>query len=170
MAEGKVRIFTGNGRGKTPAALGEALILASGGKSIIVVHFLKRRDKLVDNEFTKRLEPEIKLFCFGKSDVPLKDLQGEEREDEMFEIRSGLDFARKVMVTGACDVLVLDEVLTLIKDGIITVDELKDLIQNRGEEDIILTGREMNDEICVLADEISDIQNVRFMNYDAQTG
>ncbi len=165
MSQGKVRIFTGNGHGKTPAALGEALVSAAGGKNTVVIHFLKRHDKLVDHELTKRLEPEIKLFCFGKSDVPLEQLEGEEREDEIFEMQCGLNFARKVMMTDGCDVLVLDEVLTLLKDGIITVGELESLIENRGDAEVILTGREMNDEICVLADEISDIQSVSFKNY-----
>lgn len=60
---GRVQIFTGDGYGKTMAALGEALIAAASGKRVVVIQFLKGRG-LTDSTFERQLEPEIKIFRF----------------------------------------------------------------------------------------------------------
>ena len=65
---GRVQIFTGDGYGKTMAALGEALIAAASGKRVVVIQFLKGRG-LTDSTFERQLEPEIKIFRFEKSDA-----------------------------------------------------------------------------------------------------
>ena len=73
-----------------------------------------------------------------------------------------MHFAKKVLATGECDLLILDEVLGLIDNGIITVDDLGQLLQARCESmDVILTGNSVNDEACRLADEVSRIENYR---------
>ena len=58
--------------------------------------------------------------------------------------------------------LILDEVLGLIEKDIITVDDLKALIECHGETNVIMTGISMNDEICMMADEVSKIETVKF--------
>ena len=81
-------------------------------------------------------------------------------------IRNGIGFAKKVLTTGECDLLILDEVLGLVEKDIITVDTLKTLLECRGDTDVILTGITLNDEICVLADEVSRIETVKFKVWD----
>lgn len=162
MKQGKIHIFTGDGHGKTPAALGEALYAASSGKSVIIVQFMKA-NSLADAEFFKRLEPEIKCFRFEKSSEDYSSLDEKTREDEKMNIRNGLNFAKKVLSTGGCDLLILDEVLGLVDVGIITVEELGKIIENKDEETtIIMTGIQLNDEMCMLADEVSKIETVNF--------
>ena len=58
--------------------------------------------------------------------------------------------------------LILDEVLGLVENGILTVEELKTLLDYRDETDVIMTGVILQDEICVLADEVSQIETVKF--------
>ena len=70
---GRVQIFTGDGYGKTMAALGEALIAAASGKRVVVIQFLKGRG-LTDSTFERQLEPEIKIFRFEKSDADFLSL------------------------------------------------------------------------------------------------
>ena len=65
-----------------------------------------------------------------------------------------------------CDLLILDEVLGLVEKDIITEDDLKALLECRGDTDVILTGITLNDEICVLADEVSKIETVKFKVWD----
>ena len=79
---------------------------------------------------------------------------------------AGGGFAKKVLTTGECDLLILDEVLGLVEKDIITVDTLKALLECRGDTDVILTGITLNDEICVLADEVSKIETVKFKVWD----
>ena len=112
MGKAHVTVFCGNGRGKTSAALGQGIFGASAGKSVIIIQFLKGKiGERID--FIKRLEPEIKAFCFEKSDVNYEALSPEEQKEEAMNIRNGLNFARKVLTTDGCDVLILDEVLSV---------------------------------------------------------
>ena len=158
---GKIQIFTGEGRGKTPAALGEALMAAALGKQVVIIQFLKGRG-LQESLYQKRLEPEIKLFRFEKSDVEFGSLPKEKQEDEVKNIRNGLNYAKKVLNTGECDMLILDEVLGLIGNGIITVEDLKNVLSVRDDEtDIIMTGVPINEEICTLADYVTEIRTVK---------
>lgn len=160
MKQGKVHIYSGDGHGKSPAALGRAVMMAALGKSVVIVQFLKGKG-LMDTEFISRLEPEIKIFRFEKSDVNFTELTEEKKTEETINIRNGINYAKKVLATGECDLLILDEILGLIDKDIITVDDLKGLLGARDEEtDVILTGISVNDEICMLADEVSRIETV----------
>ena len=162
MKQGKIHIFTGDGHGKTPAAHGEALDAASEGKTVVVVQCLKA-NTLQNAEYLKRLEPEIKFFRFEKSNEDYASLDEKSREEEKMNIRNGLNFARKVLSTGECDLLILDEVLGLIDVGILTVDELKMLLEAKDEETtVIMTGIQLGDDVCMLADEVSKIETVNF--------
>ena len=161
MAEGKVYIYGGTGHGKSPAALGCGLIAAAKGAHVVIIQFLRGKG-LTEDSYARRLEPEIKLFRFEKSDVEFGSLPKEKQEDEVKNIRNGLNYAKKVLNTGECDMLILDEVLGLIGNGIITVEDLKNVLSARDDEtDIIMTGVPINEEICTLADYVTEIRTVK---------
>lgn len=165
MEQGLVYIYSGDGHGKSPAALGKAVMMAASGKSVVIIQFLKGKG-LADSEFLSRLEPEIKIFRFEKSDVNFDELSEEKKIDEILNIKNGLNFAKKVLATGECDLLILDELLGLIDNEIITVEELANLLDARDEEtDVILTGISLNDEVCMLADEVSRIETLKFKRW-----
>ena len=159
MAEGCIYIYTGDGRGKSPAAIGRAVQAAVEGKRVVIIQFLKGKG-LEDSDFLRMMEPEI------KSDSNFAELPEEKKQEEIQNIRNGIGFAKKVLTTGECDLLILDEVLGLVEKDIITVDTLKALLECRGDTDVILTGITLNDEICVLADEVSKIETVKFKVWD----
>ena len=165
MAEGCIYIYTGDGRGKSPAASGRAVQAAVEGTRVVIIQFLKGKG-LGDSDFLRRMEPEIKLFRFEKSDGNFVELPEEKKQEEIQNIRNGIGFAKKVLTTGECDLLILDEVLGLVEKDIITEDDLKALLECRGDTDVILTGITLNDEICVLADEVSKIETVKFKVWD----
>lgn len=162
MKQGQIYIYSGDGHGKSPAALGKAVMMAAAGKSVVIIQFLKEKG-LGDSAFLNRLEPEIKIFRFEKSDMNFFELPQEKQNEEIINIKNGINFAKKVLATGECDLLILDEVLGLVDNGIITVEDLKNLLDARDEEtDIIMTGIFLNDEICMLADEVSKIETLKF--------
>ena len=161
MNKGMLHIYMGDGRGKSPAAIGRAIQAAVEGQRVVIIQFLKGKG-LGDSEFIRRMEPEIKLFHFEKSDGNYAELSEEKKREEVINIKNGLNFARKVLSTGECELLILDEVLRLIEKEIITSDDLKALLDCRDETDIILTGINLVDEICILADEVSKIESVKF--------
>lgn len=162
MKQGLIHIYSGDGHGKSPAALGKAVLSAAAGESVVIIQFLKGKG-VSDSELIGRLEPEIKIFSFEKSDGNFDELSEEKKTEEIINIKNGLNFAKKVLTTGECDLLILDEVLGLIDNRIITVEDLKSMLDARdGETDIIMTGITLNDEICKLADEVSRIETLKF--------
>ena len=76
-------------------------------------------------------------------------------------------FAKKVLSTGECELLILDEVLGLLDNGILSFEDLKTIIESKSEDvDIILTGSRMCDEICQIADEIYNIEAVNYKIFE----
>ncbi len=160
MEKGVVQIYSGEGHGKSAAALGRAVQVACSGGNVVIINFLKGTR---NEEFLKRLEPEIKIFRFEKSEEEFSQLSEERQQEEIHNIKNGLNFAKKVLTTGECSLLILDEVLGLIDNGIISVEDLQNIVAAKSEDvSIILTGIHMNDKVCALADEISKIEA---MNY-----
>lgn len=160
-----IHIYTGDGRGKSPAALGRAVQAAARGEQVVIMQFLKGKG-LEDTEFVRRLEPEIKLFRFEKSDENYEELSEEKKAEEIMNIRNGLNFAKKVLSTGECNLLILDEVLGLLEKNIIATEDLTGLLAQKGDTDVILTGISLNDEVCILADEVSKIETLKFKTFD----
>ena len=153
MIKGHTTIFCGDGKGKSMAALGKAVLAASHGKSVMIIQFLKENE---DVEIFRRLEPEIKRFRFERSEKSYTDMSEEERQEEKINIRNGLNFARKVLSTQGCDVLILDEVLGLLDTEIVSVDDIRELMNLKNEEmDLVLTGLYQAREVWDHADEVT---------------
>lgn len=155
MEKGKVVIIYGEGKGKTTSAIGKGIKYLGDGKSVNMIQFLKgkREEGLMD--VLKKLEPDMKTFRFEKHTVKFSELSDSDKEEELVNIRNGISFARKVISTGSCDLLILDEVLGLVDRDIIEESVLMDLIKGRHEEmNILLTGRVLSEGLRTLADEI----------------
>lgn len=161
MGKGPITIFCGKGKGKTSAALGQGIFGASRGKSVIIIQFLKgKTGERID--FIKRLEPEIKVFSFEKFEADYQSLSPEEQKEEVMNIRNGMNFARKVLSTDGCDILILDEVLGLVDKQIITEEELIALIEAKEDDmELVMTGIHMCDALYSYADDIFQIDTVK---------
>ena len=158
MGRRYIHIFCGAGMGKTSAALGKGVRAASEGKSVVVIQFLKEKKTENVEEFFKRLEPEIRLFRFEKFPEEYESLTEREREEENLNIKNGLNFARKVLQTEECDVLILDEILGLTDRRIVTIDELKKLIDQLGSGmELYLTGTSRCEELWPYVDEVTEM-------------
>ena len=138
--EGLVQIYCGPGKGKTSVAIGQAIRAVGHGKTAIVIQCLKGR-ATSELDYLSVLEPNVRLFRFEKKDKYYEDLSDEEKQEENCNIRNGLNYARKVLVTQECDMLILDEILGAVEFGIITEEEVEELIRTKDEEtELILTG------------------------------
>ena len=123
---------------------------------------IRKARGLTDSTYERQLEPEIKIFRFEKSDADLLSLPEDKQREEAQNIRNGICFARKVLTTGQCDLLVLDEVLGLVDCGIVQEQELRELIFLRGADtDVTLTGIRMCDSLLGIADHVSDIEQIK---------
>lgn len=157
MDKGVVQIYYGEGHGKSTAAMGKAIHEASTGKSVTVIEFLKEKheEELI---FLKRLEPEIMHFRFAKTQASFEDLSEAKKKEEIMNVRNGFHYAKKVIGTGECDLVILDEILGVVDENVVSVDEMRELFTAKPEEmTIICTGRVLHDEIREFADEIYNI-------------
>lgn len=156
-----VQVYCGTGKGKTTAAVGQCIRAASQGYDVIIIQFLKGKDA-EEFSFLSKLEPDIKLFRFEKEEEFYLDLTKEQQDEEKENIINGFNFARKVIETGGCDVLVLDEVLGLIELGIITTEDVIKLIQLRDDYvRLVMTGQKLSDELAEYVDIISEIRPIK---------
>lgn len=161
MGTGLIQVYCGAGHGKTTAAIGQAIRAASQGKMVTIIQFLKGRNEEELN-FIKRMEPEIKLFRFEKSDDFYDQLTQERQSEEAENIRNGINFARKVIQTGSCEVLILDEILGLLDNKIITMDDIRELTEHKSDSmGLIFTGRYINDELMEIADCVTTIETLK---------
>ena len=155
MNKGLTNIYYGEGKGKSTASLGRALVSASEGKDVFIIQFLKGR--LPENlNYLRNLEPEIKIFRFEKINKYYEELSDDEKKEEVNNILNGVHFAKKVISIGECDLLIIDEILGLVDLGIIDVEEVLRLIKAKSDDmELILTGRNMPEELKEAADYIS---------------
>lgn len=143
------------------AAVGNCIKEASGGHQVIIIQFLKGKntDEL---GFLVKLEPDIKLFRFEKEQAFYSDLPEEKKQEERKNILNGFNFAKKVVETGECDLLVLDEVLGLIDLGIITEEDLISLIELRDDSyKLVLTGQNMPAKLLEHANVVAEIRQIK---------
>jgi len=165
MSAGKIEIICGNGSGKTALALGRGVQALARQKAVIVIQFLKGSQKQEDLDVIARLEPEMKVFRFEKSNCYFEDLSEEEKREERLNILNGLNYAKKVLPTWECDLLILDEVLGILDQGILSEEDLKAILDCRGSVDVILTGKVLPAETGRIADRIDRIEHVQVDNY-----
>lgn len=156
-----VQVYYGQGKGKTTAAVGQCIRAASLGNEVIIIQFLKGKDS-EEFSFLKRLEPDIKLFRFEKAHEYYSNLNKEEQKEERKNIINGFNFARKVIETGECDVLVLDEVLGLVDLSIITIEDIIKLIELKDDYcKLVMTGQNLPEQLVPYTDLISKIEPVK---------
>ena len=160
MKDSTIQVICGPGKGKTASALGRGISALIRGKNVIMVQFLKGSMDSDNMEVLKRLEPEFKLFRFEKSPMVFDRLSDEEKEEARINIRNGLNFSKKVLVTGECDILILDEILGILDEGIITLEELCALITQarQSEAELIMTGTVYPAALDEWVDEVTKLQ------------
>lgn len=161
VEKGLIKVYCGDGKGKSTSSMGRALLCASEEKEVFVIQFLK--GKMPKNlEYLQRLEPEIKIFRFEKGEAFYEDLTESEKQEENANILNGINFAKKVLSIGECDVLILDEILGLVDLEIISCEEVIHLLELKDETvELILTGRNLPEALIPYVDYISRLDIVK---------
>jgi cob(I)alamin adenosyltransferase len=156
LKKGYLQIYTGNGKGKTTAALGLCVRALANNMKVLFVQFIKTGSS---GEFA--VLDGFKNFsrkCFGSGCF----IQSEPRREEIERARKGLVFAKEKMESGKFDVIVLDEVFPAVNAGLFSEQNLLGLCSSRhpGTE-LILTGRAASGQIIEIADLVSEIKEIK---------
>lgn len=160
--QGLIQVYTGNGKGKTTAALGLALRAVGCGMKVLMVQFLKSSSHCNEIKAAQRLSPHLEIVQKGRPQGANRweftDPQRITAEDKRAATEA-LDFCRERIGSGQYDVVILDEILCAVSFGLIPIDQAVALIDNKppGVE-VILTGRNAPKEILERADLITEMR------------
>lgn len=148
MEKELTEVYCGNAKGKTTLAMGQSLKASTQGKSVIVIQFLKGKERRALDFLQDLKDLDIKIFRFEKQDICYEELSEQEKSEERSNILNGLNFARKVVATNECDFLVLDEILALPDYQIATADMIKEILKLKDSSmHIIMTGKRLPEEL-----------------------
>jgi len=159
LAEGYIQIYTGSGKGKTTAAIGQAVRAAGFGLKTYIVQFMK---EFPYNEIKslKHLNEWITIEQFGGDEFVYK----KEPPDkiEMDKVQRGLAVAKAKMLSGKYDIIILDEVCVSIYFGLFSDEEILTFIKQKPENvELILTGRYCPDKLLDKADLVTEMNEVK---------
>jgi cob(I)alamin adenosyltransferase len=158
LKQGLVQVFTGEGKGKTSAALGTVLRAVGHGLRIYISFFMKANHPSGEFSVLSRL-PGVTAVRSGTSGfTDPKNIKPEERE----EAKKALAAAREAMLSGKYDLVVLDEINVAAAWQLIALEEVVRLIRGKPRNvELILTGRHADKEIIQLADLVTEMLNIK---------
>jgi cob(I)alamin adenosyltransferase len=157
--DGYIQVYTGNGKGKTTAAMGLAFRAAGRGFRTFIAQFLKGQPT-GEVEAAKKLAPLIRIEQFGREGfITIKD--GPEDED-LCRAATGLERALEAMLSGQYRIVVLDEVTTAVHFKILPEQDVLDFLDKRpAGVEVILTGRYAPDSIIDRADLVTEMKDIK---------
>ncbi len=159
--DGLVIVYTGNGKGKTTAALGMALRAVGYNHKICLIQFIKGSWPYGEMESAKRLEPELELIIAGKGFVGIIDDKSP-REEHVKIAKEAMQISKEKIQSGDYNIVILDEVNYAVNLGLIDVNDVLDLIKSKPENlNLVLTGNHAKNEIIELADLVTEMKEIK---------
>jgi len=153
-----IQIYTGNGKGKTTAALGLGLRAVGHGLKVIMIQFMKGEINYGELEAVKHLS-DFKIEQYGRPDFV--NPENPDKEDIRLA-EQALKRAAKVIKNKEFDIVILDEINVAVSFGLIKAEKVIELIKNTSKKtELILTGRYMPEEFIKYADLISEVREVK---------
>jgi len=154
--KGYIHLYTGNGKGKTTAALGLALRAAGAGKSVYIAQFVKGMHYSELNSIKQFKTITLKQYgrnCFIEREPAKEDIEA---------AQNGLKDTAKVLAEGKYDMLILDEITIALYYKLISIDAVLTLIKSKpASMELIMTGRKASKELQEMADLITEMKEVK---------
>ena len=153
--KGLVQVYTGDGKGKTTAALGQALRAAGKGMKVIFIQFLKGEEGGEHYQVVKN--DAFEIVQVGKGNIFQKS-----DEQLLSESRQAFELAEKALMGGNYDMVVLDEIFIAHWRGFISLNDILSLIESKpGHVELILTGRKAPAEVIRQADLVTEMLMIK---------
>ncbi len=150
-----IHIYTGEGKGKTTAAIGLCIRAIGAGWKVLFTQFLKH-GQYSEIKTLKRLEPQITVHQFGVG----KFVKGKPSKEEIEKANAGLEFIKQQVVN--YDLIVLDEINVAIHFNVISLDKVVNFIKNKPKStELVLTGRWAKQELIELADLVTEMRPIK---------
>jgi cob(I)alamin adenosyltransferase len=157
IKRGYVQVYTGDGKGKTTAAIGLAVRASGAGLKVFIAQFIKQGD-YSEIKTLRKLSDMITVEQYGMG----RFVDGKPTKEDFDIAEEGLQRARQVMLSGKFDIIILEEANVAVKYGLIPVQELIDLITAKPESvEIVITGRNVSPLILDKADLVTEMKPVK---------
>jgi cob(I)alamin adenosyltransferase len=159
MDNGLIQVYTGNGKGKTTAAIGLAVRANSAGLKVAFIYFNKTRDNnLGEHIAMEKLGINVKFFAeHYPSFFPDTDIETMQKTTQ-----AGIDYIKQLLSEKQYDLIILDEILISVRDNFIKENTLLDIMKSKPDcTELILTGRSATENIINNADLVSEIKAVK---------
>ncbi|MFZ5564919.1 MAG: cob(I)yrinic acid a,c-diamide adenosyltransferase [Thermodesulfobacteriota bacterium] len=167
--KGYVQVYTGDGKGKTTAALGLALRAAGAGLRVYICQFLKSGD-YSEIKALEAFAGKITVRQFGTGQF----VKGRPSAEEMAAAAAGLASLREAFASGKYDVVIAEEANVAVSCGLFSARDLCDLIDQRPDNvELVITGRDAPPEVIAKADLVTEMKPVKhyyFQGVTARTG
>jgi cob(I)alamin adenosyltransferase len=155
--KGYVQVYTGDGKGKTTAALGLALRAIGAGLKVYIAQFIKKGDYSEINAL-KRLSDCVSVEQFGRG----RFTKGKPTPEDIEAARKGLMRIRDVLSSRQYHIVILDEINIAVSCGILSPEDILDIIDRKPDEiELIITGRNAAPEIVEKADLVSEVKAIK---------
>ena len=156
--QGLVIIHTGHGKGKTTAALGQALRAAGQGMKVCIIQFIKGKAKTGEAlAFTSAFPGQVELHLAGTGFT-----WQQEMENVKEAALAGWQLAREKILSDAYDLIVLDELTYLISFGLVTEEEVITLLRERPTRlHLVITGRNASQGLIEYADLVTEMRAIK---------
>ena len=156
---GQIQVYTGNGKGKTTAALGLAFRACGRGMKVCMIQFMKGGGPYGEHLAAEKLSPNLTIIPTGREGWVNKD--NPDPEDRRLAL-DALARGRAALVSGEYDLVILDEVNGAVGFGLLTADELLDVIGLKpARVELVLTGRNADQRIIDAADLVTEMREVK---------
>lgn len=170
LKKGYTQLYTGNGKGKTTAAIGLAVRAAGAGLNTVIIQFMKGQH-YSELDSLKQLK-EITIEQFGSKNFYM--LNDDNYEEQYSMAQNAMKRANEVLTLKNYDIVILDEIVTALSYKIITLDEITKLIEQKPDnKELILTGRGAPQHListCDLVTEMTEIKHYYSEGVSARKG
>lgn len=159
-----ILIFTGNGKGKTTAALGQGFRAVGDGKKVLAVQFIKGPWKSGEEEAAKKFGDDFKIIKGGLGFV---GILGDKlpMENHRKAAEETWESAKREILSGNWDMVILDEINNAIHLKLVTVEKVFNFLKKIKEEnlktDVILTGRDAYSSLVEIADLVTEMKEIK---------
>jgi len=150
-----ILIYTGNGKGKTTAALGLAIRSLRDNKKVILIQFIKS-EKESGEVSLKKILPKLEIKCFGKGFVGTGQCSV-----HCNVARKGIEFAKKIIKFNKYNIIILDEIFVAYNFKLIKLSEIINIIKLNKNKILVLTGRGCPKSLYKFADLITEMKEIK---------
>ncbi|MEA1900408.1 MAG: cob(I)yrinic acid a,c-diamide adenosyltransferase [Thermodesulfobacteriota bacterium] len=155
--KGYVHIYTGDGKGKTTAALGLSIRAAGAGLKVFIAQFIKKGN-YSEIKALKKFSDLITVEQFGLGCF----IRGKPTAEDIEAARKGIKKIKSIVSSGNYKIVILDEANVAVKLGLFSVEDLLDIIADKPEEvEIVITGRNADQRLIEKSDLVTEMKEIK---------